>query len=116
MQAVIISKIKRKSGSRKQKLALIVPCSDRRTKMVEEELIIKNDNNNCLTVQKDFDSQGIEDSGKSSKLRRTCVYAVMCISTILIGILLIPIGLIFLFIFFIWKITDKIIRLLERKA
>ena len=84
--------------------------------MVKEELIIQNNDNNCLTAHKKFYSQGIEDRGKTNKYRKICIYAVMCISAILSGILLIPVALIVLFIIFIWKIADKIIRSLERKA
>ena len=84
--------------------------------MVEEELIIQNDNNSSLTAHENFYSQEIKGREKSNKFRRICIYAIMYISVILSGILLIPVGVIFLFIFFIWKIADKIIRLLERKA
>ena len=83
--------------------------------MVKEELIIQNDNNNCLIAHKNFYSEGIEDRGKTNKFRKICIYAVICISAVLSGILLIPAALIVLFIIFIWKITDKIIRSLERK-
>ena len=51
-----------------------------------------------------------------NKFRKICIYVVMCIATILSGILLIPMGIIFLFILVVWKIADKIIRLLEGKA
>lgn len=84
--------------------------------MVKEELIIQNNDNNCLTAHKNFYSQGIEDRGKTNKFRKICIYAVMCISAVLSGILLIPVALIVLFIILIWKINDKIIRSLERKA
>ncbi|MBD5548246.1 MAG: hypothetical protein HDQ97_12720 [Lachnospiraceae bacterium] len=84
--------------------------------MVEKELIIQNENNNCVTVHKNFYSQGIEGRGKLNKFRKICIYAIMCVSAILSGILLIPTALIALFIIIIWKITDKIIRLLEGKA
>ncbi len=84
--------------------------------MVEEELIIQNDNDNSLTAHKDLYSQEMKGREKSHKFRRICIYAIMYISAVLSGILLIPAGIIFLFIFFIWKIADKIIRLLEGKA
>ena len=53
--------------------------------------------------------------GKTNQFRKIGIYAVICISAVLSGILLIPVALIVLFIIFIWKITDKIIRSLERK-
>ena len=58
----------------------------------------------------------MEDRGKTNKFRKICIYAVMCIGAVLSGILLIPLALIVLFIILIWKINDKIIRSLERKA
>ena len=60
--------------------------------------------------------QGIEGGEKLNKFRKICIYVVMCITTILSGILLIPMGIIFLFILIVWKIADKIVRLLEGKA
>ena len=84
--------------------------------MDKEELIIQNDNNNCLTAHKGFYSQGMEDREKTNKFRKICIHAVMCISAVLSGILLIPIGIVILFIFYILKITDKVIRLLEGEA
>ena len=58
----------------------------------------------------------MEDRGKTNKFRKICIYAVMYIGAVLSGILLIPVALIVLFIILIWKINDKIIRSLERKA
>ena len=84
--------------------------------MVEEELIIQNDNDNSLTAHENFYSQEIKGREKSNKFKRICIYTIMYISAILSGILLVPTGIIFLLIFFIWKVADKIICLLEGKA
>lgn len=53
---------------------------------------------------------------KWNKLKDFCVHIVMGINVGLVGILLVPMGILFMLIFFIWQITDKIVRLLEVKS
>lgn len=55
----------------------------------------------------------IQEKGIRTTLKKGCVRVIMCISVILSGILLIPAGIVFLFIYFIWKMADKIICFLD---
>lgn len=49
------------------------------------------------------------------KIGKCLYFAVIGISIFLIGILLIPIGILGVFFYVLWSITDKILRLLEVK-
>lgn len=53
---------------------------------------------------------------KTPHIRKILTNSVLGISIVLIGILLIPLGVLIVFIWFIWTITDKIIRLIEAKS
>ncbi len=52
---------------------------------------------------------------KWNKLKNFCAHMIMGTNAVLIGILLIPAGILFTLIYFIWEITDKIVRRLEVK-
>ena len=52
---------------------------------------------------------------KPPYIRTILVHSVLGISIVLIGILLIPLGVLVVLIWSIWTITDKIIRILETK-
>ena len=52
---------------------------------------------------------------KMSNIRKILIYPVLGISIVLIGILLIPLGILVMLVSFIWTNTDKIIRLLGTK-
>lgn len=54
------------------------------------------------------ESTVIQEKGVNYK--KFCSRVIMCISVAIIGILLIPIGIGFLSISLIWKMTDKILR------
>lgn len=51
-----------------------------------------------------------------NKFKSICARIIMGTNAVLVGILLIPAGILFIIIYFIWEITDKIVRLLEVKS
>lgn len=51
-----------------------------------------------------------------NKFKNICTHIIMGTDAVLVGILLIPVGILFIIIYFILEITDKIVRLLEVKS
>lgn len=51
-----------------------------------------------------------------NKFKIICAHIIMGTDAVLVGILLIPVGILLIIIYFIWEITDKIVRLLEVKS
>ena len=52
---------------------------------------------------------------KKDIIKKMQSFAVLSIGTILIGILLIPIGILFLLVFAIWNCTNRLLCLLDTK-
>jgi len=53
---------------------------------------------------------------KRKAVRKVLSYAILSVGLGLIGILLIPTGMLFLLIYAAWSITDRILRLLEKNT
>lgn len=51
-----------------------------------------------------------------NKFKNICARIIMGTNAVLVGILLIPVGMLFVIIYFIRKIADKIVCLLEVKS
>lgn len=53
---------------------------------------------------------------KKKAVRKVLSYAILSVGIGIIGILLIPAGIMFLLIYAAWSITDRILRLLEENT
>jgi len=53
---------------------------------------------------------------KKKDVRKVLSYAILSVGTGIIGMLLIPAGILFLLIYAAWRITDRILHLLEENA